>query len=186
VGNHRNVHTDNGSARAGKPPDRDHNGKKAILNPWIGRARLSKRRRDRTTSPTSMAFRSGRHISPATGSGGCQRNDDVGQLPIPNAMRTPKGDCSRTGRPGCDAWTLARIAGHSSIAISSRYVHPSEDAVLNAMANLGGHNSGHRPEIPKDQKSASAEVTEGKAGKWCARRDSNSRPIAPEAIALSI
>lgn len=51
---------------------------------------------------------------------------------------------TRLGASGCDAWTLARIAGHSSIAISSRYVHPSEDAVLTAMANLGGHNSGHK------------------------------------------
>jgi hypothetical protein len=35
------------------------------------------------------------------------------------------------------AWTLARIAGHSSISISQRYVHPAEDAVLNALARLG-------------------------------------------------
>jgi integrase len=47
---------------------------------------------------------------------------------------------TRLGESGCDAWTLARIAGHSSIAISSRYVHPSEDAALNAMSRLGGHN----------------------------------------------
>ena len=50
---------------------------------------------------------------------------------------------TRLGASGCDAWTLARIAGHSSIAISSRYVHPSEDAVLNAISRLGGHNIGH-------------------------------------------
>jgi integrase len=50
---------------------------------------------------------------------------------------------TRLGESGCDAWTLARIAGHSSIAMSTRYVHPSEDAVLNAMSRLGGHNSGH-------------------------------------------
>ena len=31
---------------------------------------------------------------------------------------------TRLGESGCDAWTLARVAGHSSIAISSRYVHP--------------------------------------------------------------
>jgi integrase len=94
---------------------------------------------------------------------------------------------TRLGQSGCDAWTLARIAGHSSVAISSRYVHPSEDAVLTAMANLGGHNSGHKPEVPKIlPKSESAELTEEKGEKWCARRDSNSRPIAPEAIALSI
>jgi hypothetical protein len=44
---------------------------------------------------------------------------------------------------GCDAWTLARIGGHSNVSMSSRYVHPSENAVLDAMARLGGHKSGH-------------------------------------------
>ena len=50
---------------------------------------------------------------------------------------------TRLGESGCDAWTLARIAGHSSITISARYVHPSEDAVLAAVERLGGHKSGH-------------------------------------------
>jgi integrase len=50
---------------------------------------------------------------------------------------------TRLGQSGCDAWTLARIAGHSSIAISSRYVHPSEDTVLAPFSRLSGHNSGH-------------------------------------------
>jgi integrase len=94
---------------------------------------------------------------------------------------------TRLGESGCDVWTLARIAGHSSVAISSRYVHPSEDAVLTAMANLSGHNSGHSPEIVKiPPRSEGAEVIEAEEEIWCARRDSNSRPIAPEAIALSI
>ena len=53
---------------------------------------------------------------------------------------------TRLGKSGCDVWTLARIAGHSSIAISSRYVHPSEDAVLDAMARMGGHKIGHSQE----------------------------------------
>ncbi|NDQ57955.1 MAG: tyrosine-type recombinase/integrase [Acidipila sp.] len=43
---------------------------------------------------------------------------------------------TRLGESGCDAWTLARIAGHASITISARYVHPSEDAVLDAMSRL--------------------------------------------------
>ena len=50
---------------------------------------------------------------------------------------------TRLGESGCDAWTLARIAGHSNVSMSSRYVHPSEGAVLTAMARLGGHNIGH-------------------------------------------
>jgi len=50
---------------------------------------------------------------------------------------------TRLGESGCDAWTLARIAGHSSITISGRYVHPSEDAVLAAVEKLGRHRIGH-------------------------------------------
>jgi len=57
---------------------------------------------------------------------------------------------TRLGESGCDAWTLARIAGHSSIAISSRYVHPSEDAVFAAMSRLGGHKIGHSESEAED------------------------------------
>jgi integrase len=53
---------------------------------------------------------------------------------------------TRLGESGCDVWTLARIAGHSNISISQRYVHPSEDAVLNALSKLAGHNSRHSAE----------------------------------------
>jgi site-specific recombinase XerD len=54
---------------------------------------------------------------------------------------------TRLGESGCDAWTLARIAGHSNISMSQRYVHPSENAVLDAMQKLGGHKSGHTLEL---------------------------------------
>jgi len=67
---------------------------------------------------------------------------------------------TRLGQSGCDVWTLARIAGHSSINISARYVHPSEDAVLNAMTRLGGHNIGHTqneaPQLPVAKDAANA------------------------------
>jgi hypothetical protein len=46
---------------------------------------------------------------------------------------------TRLGESGCDAWTLVRIAGYGSIALSTRQVYPSEDAVLNAMSRLGRH-----------------------------------------------
>jgi integrase len=53
---------------------------------------------------------------------------------------------TRLGESGCDAWTLARIAGHSSVAMSTRYVHPSGDAVLEAISRLGGHKIRHSKE----------------------------------------
>jgi hypothetical protein len=46
------------------------------------------------------------------------------------------------GESGCDARTLARIAGHSSVAISNCYVHPSEDRVLETISRLARRNSG--------------------------------------------
>ena len=67
---------------------------------------------------------------------------------------------TRLGQSGCDVWTLARIAGHSSIAISARYVHPSEDAVLQAIARLGGHNSGHRAKLLPEAEGRAAQLTE--------------------------
>jgi integrase len=45
---------------------------------------------------------------------------------------------TRLGESGCNVWTLARIAGHSSIVMSGRYVHPSDDAVLSALGHLRG------------------------------------------------
>jgi integrase len=50
---------------------------------------------------------------------------------------------TRLGESGCDAWTLARIAGHSSIEMSKRYVHPSGDAVLSALSRMS-----QQPELP--------------------------------------
>jgi integrase len=37
---------------------------------------------------------------------------------------------------GCDVFTLARIAGHSSITITQRYVHPQADAIERAFLQV--------------------------------------------------
>lgn len=56
---------------------------------------------------------------------------------------------TRLAEAGCDAFTLARIAGHSSITITQRYCHPQAEAVERAFAKLsGGHKSGHTPLLP--------------------------------------
>lgn len=67
---------------------------------------------------------------------------------------------TRLGESGCDAWTLARIAGHSSIGISTRYVHPSEDAVLAAVERLGGHKSGHSNNLTETGTAAPRQLTQ--------------------------
>ncbi len=65
---------------------------------------------------------------------------------------------TRLGESGCDAWTLARIAGHNAVAMPSRYVHPSEDAVLMAVERLGGHRIGHRPEISEPEENSKTQL----------------------------
>jgi hypothetical protein len=46
----------------------------------------------------------------------------------------------------CDQQTVpstATIAGHSSITMTQRYVHPQDDAIERAFAKVGGHKIGH-------------------------------------------
>ena len=57
------------------------------------------------------------------------------------------------GESGVDAFTIMRIAGHSSIVVSQRYIHPTPEAVERAFERL--QLSGKGPEIePKRQLSA--------------------------------
>jgi integrase len=45
---------------------------------------------------------------------------------------------TRLAQSGCDVFTLAKIAGHSSIGITQRYVHPEQENVKTAFARLTG------------------------------------------------
>jgi integrase len=105
---------------------------------------------------------------------------------IPYALRHTF--LTRLGESGCDVWTHARIAGHSNIEMSSRYVHPSEQAVTAAQQKAierGYENETNQ--VSASVRSAAQSAVNGESAEvnWRARRDSNSRPIAPEAIALS-
>jgi integrase len=61
--------------------------------------------------------------------------------------------------PFCDAFTLARIAGHSSITITQRYCHPQADAVEAAFSKFGNRSEvvtdgGHRENRQLAERSA--------------------------------
>ena len=93
---------------------------------------------------------------------------------------------TRLGESGCDVWTLARIAGHSSVSMSMRYVHPSEDAVLAAVGRLGRHKIGHNQEsIPIEGSLNGSYQLESAGEKWSGRMDLNHRPPGPEPGALA-
>jgi integrase len=44
--------------------------------------------------------------------------------------------CTRLGESGCDAFTLCKLAGHSSVKISERYCHPTPPRLESAIAAL--------------------------------------------------
>jgi hypothetical protein len=59
---------------------------------------------------------------------------------------------------GCDPFTLAKIAGHSSITITERYCHPQADAIERAFVEMaqsqkvvtdGGHHNSQAENDPE-------------------------------------
>jgi hypothetical protein len=57
---------------------------------------------------------------------------------------------TRLGESGVDAFTIMRIAGHSSITVSQRYIHPSPEAVERAFQRLQVLNG--FPSLPDEPK----------------------------------
>jgi integrase len=47
---------------------------------------------------------------------------------------------TRLGEVGCDPFTLCKLAGHSSVKISEKYIHLSNERGVNAVANLEQYN----------------------------------------------
>ena len=103
---------------------------------------------------------------------------------------TLRHTCLTRWAPHMDPWTLAYLAGHRDMNITKRYIHPQEQTIRAAMDRAqregSGHTSGHTSQsevtIPK---SVSPEIIELEDVKWCARRDSNSRPTGSKPAALS-
>lgn len=67
---------------------------------------------------------------------------------------------TRLGESGLDPWTLCRIMGWSHVNMSSRYVHPGQDAVLNALEGLRPTNESPQSTIAQAVASHGAELTQ--------------------------
>ena len=52
---------------------------------------------------------------------------------------------------GGDIFALARMAGHNTIAVTQRYIHPQADAINRVFAMRGGHKIGHNQKTKKDR-----------------------------------
>ena len=82
------------------------------------------------------------HLDAVTNSGICEKQFVLYAL---------RHTClSRWGASGMDAWTLARLAGHSNIKQSMTYVHPTDQslhAAIQRMSVQGGDKIGDNAEI---------------------------------------
>ena len=89
---------------------------------------------------------SSRYVFPATDGGPLSRHwaseqfrtlRDAMMLPDDCVVHSTRHTfCTRLGESGCDAFTIMRLAGHSSIVISQKYVHPTPALLENAIGRL--------------------------------------------------
>ena len=58
----------------------------------------------------------------------------------------------------CDSFTLSTIAGHSSVRVTERYIHPQAKTISEAFEKItdqkGGHTGGHSENRTVEIKSA--------------------------------
>ncbi len=55
---------------------------------------------------------------------------------------------TRLGESGADAFSIMRIASHSSVTVSQRYVHPSPESLERAFERMDALNRSKRGEVP--------------------------------------
>jgi len=56
---------------------------------------------------------------------------------------------TRLGEAGADAFAIQKIAGHSSILVSQRYVHPTPERIETAFTALESYNARKVQELEK-------------------------------------
>jgi hypothetical protein len=64
---------------------------------------------------------------------------------------------TRVGEAGADAFTIMKIAGHSSVTVSQRYVHPTPEGLEHAFERLQELNAVKFEEAKAEQGAAGAE-----------------------------
>jgi integrase len=66
---------------------------------------------------------------------------------------------TRLGMSGADAFTIKRIAGHSSVTISEKYIHPTPESLERAFERLETYNARSLQEGPKLLEAATIAAT---------------------------
>jgi integrase len=77
---------------------------------------------------------------------------------VPHSFRHTYG--TRLGETGADAFTIMRLMGHSTVTVSQRYVHPTPEAMENAVSRMEAYNQAVVPaKVPTER---SIDFEEGK------------------------
>jgi integrase len=66
---------------------------------------------------------------------------------------------TRLGEAGADAFTIMKIAGHSSVTVSQRYVHPTPEGMERALERLRDLNAAKFEEAKAERRAAGAEAS---------------------------
>jgi integrase len=66
---------------------------------------------------------------------------------------------TRLGEAGADAFAIQKIAGHSSILISQRYVHPTPERIEGAFTLLESYNAAKETQLKEEQERERATTT---------------------------
>ena len=61
---------------------------------------------------------------------------------------------TRLGEAGADAFAIQKIAGHSSILTSQKYVHPTPEKIEGAFTQLAAYNARKEAELKAEQNPA--------------------------------
>lgn len=85
------------------------------------------------------------------------------KLPAGFVLHGLRHSClTRLGAAGTDAFTIKRIAGHSSVTVSEKYVHPTPESLERAFQRLEDYNARavqSLPEAPKMLQAATVPAT---------------------------
>ena len=71
---------------------------------------------------------------------GKEKIDDISSPPLLWCIHLRHSALTRLGEAGADAFTIRTLAGHSSVTISERYVHPTGETVELAFDRLEALN----------------------------------------------
>lgn len=82
-----------------------------------------------------------------------KRVRDLLRLPVDFVIHSLRHTMlTRLGESGADAFTIMRVAGHSTVTVSQRYVHPSPETIERAFERLERLNSGATESLPEGLK----------------------------------